>query len=435
MKNGIDPTLKAVHWVTISKEPTFKSTPSTPADTYDLAVVGGGFCGLSIALHARQQGLSVLLLEAGQIGCGASGRNGGFAVPHFPGPMTPEDAIALVGQERGERLIRLVAGGSSFVSDQIRELGIACDAEQTGWIQPAHSRQSLRKIRRVYKSWYERGYEVEWFDEGELRERTATAGYLGGWYNKTGVSLNPYALSCGLARVAQERGVHIHENTAVNGIRKDAAVKLVETDGRSFRARKVAIATNGYTPALFPGLDRSVVPVWLFQVMTRPLSEDEQRIALPSRIAFTDLRKSGGFSRYTSDGRLMIGGAVFAPSDHRANGFTHARQRLAEIYPQLAGIELEHYWNGYCALTNPYLPAIQRLDDNVYALLGFSTRGVVPAQTIGRELALLLAEKKTEAEMPVNVGPTKTIFMQPTKTYLGRLAFPLFQVRDRLGLS
>ncbi|MCZ4291640.1 NAD(P)/FAD-dependent oxidoreductase [Hoeflea alexandrii] len=432
---NIDATMRGVHWAAISKEAPFTEDSSNQKAEYDIAVVGGGFCGLSIALHAASAGRSVVLLEAGTIGCGASGRNGGIVVPHFPGAMTADDVVQVLGRERGERLAKLVADGPGFVFDQIRELGIACDGEQNGWLQPAHSEKSLAKVRRVHESWVARGVDAEWIDAQGVAEMTGASGYLGGWHRKSGGTVNPYALAQGLARVARERGADIRQHVVVGSILKDGAAQVLSTSVGEFRARKVVIATNAHTPSLYPGLAQSVIPVLLFHGFTRPLDDAEKRTVLPTRVCFTDLRKSGGFSRLSSDDRVIIGGAIFRPSNHRAYSEWHSARRLAELFPHLGGIHVESFWEGWCALTDAYLPAIQRLEPNVYSVIGFSTRGVALAQTLGREFAQFLCENKTETEMPVRVGPVLPISMQPIKAFLGGFAFPAYQLRDALRLT
>ena len=167
----IEGEMRGVHWAATSKEAAFAEDRTRRKGDYDIAVVGGGYCGLSIALYAAKAGQSVVLLEAGTIGCGASGRNGGLVVPHFAGGMTAEDATAVVGNEKGARLAQLVSDGPQIVFDQIRELGIQCDAEQNGWIQPAHSEKALKKVKRVYESWTARGVETEWLDATAVAER------------------------------------------------------------------------------------------------------------------------------------------------------------------------------------------------------------------------------------------------------------------------
>ena len=405
------------------------------ASDYDLAVVGGGFCGLSIALHAAQQGMSVVLLEAGKIGNGASGRNGGFAVPHFPGTIRPSQVQQLLGRRKADRLCEIVSGGPSFVFDQIRQYQIRCDAEVNGWMQPAHSQKALKRVRAVFEDWKALGVDVRWLDQGEIGEGLGAAGYLGGWLSPTGGTVNPLALCHGLARAALGHGAHIVEDSRVVDIERDGRAIVVRTAAGDLMARKVAIATNGYTDALFPGLQQSVVPVRLFHTFTKPLSESQQSSILPSRMCFTDVRKSGGFCRYDPNGRILSGGAVFAVGDKRANGVRHAQKRLRLFFPQLGEPEIEYYWEGYCAVTPTWLPSILTLDRDIYAILGFSTRGVSLAQNLGREFAYFLGEKRSMEDLPVHVGPAESIPWQAAKSVLGGYAPPVFNAMDRLGLT
>jgi glycine/D-amino acid oxidase-like deaminating enzyme len=403
---------------------------------YDLAVIGAGLCGLSIARHAAEAGLRVVVCEAGQIGSGASGRNAGFVVPHLPGAMCPEDVETLLGRPRAEKLIDLVATGPRHVFEMIERHAIRCDPEQTGWVQPAHSRKSLERISRVFASWQRRGADATWLGASDLHALTGAPGYMGGWLGHTGGSVNPYALTLGLARLAQEKGAVLCEEVPVSSLMTDGnGAKVLQTTAGEIRARKVVLSTNGYTlPKLGP-VAHSVIPLRLFLVLTRPLTAEEREIVLPARVSISDLRKSGGFTRLDGENRLVTGGAVFAGANKKRYGLRHANWRIAEIFPQLAGIEIEHYWEGNCALTDSALPEIQRVNQSTYALVGFSTRGLALSMTLGQEIARLLSETKTEADMPVPVGSVRPIPMQPLKAALGAYAFPFFQARDLLKTS
>lgn len=430
----LDASLHGVHWLRTSKE-SYQITSSAGASDFDLVVIGAGFCGLSIARHVAKDGLAVLLIEAGRVGCGASGRNGGIAVPHFPGGMAVEDVENLHGKARAGQLADLVSGGAKWLFDEIRQHQIRCDAEQNGWLQPAHSELALGKIKRIYNGWKQRGADIEWLTAPQIEERTGATCYLGGWFGRTGGTLNPYALAQGLARIAIAQGVVLVEDAPVTNVRKDGAFQVVETPSGSYRGKTVVFATNGYTPGLFPNLKQSVIPVRLYQSFTRPLTDDEQAKVMPSRQTFTDLRKSGGFVRYDVENRILSGGAVFMGANRRKYGIRHSKRRIADIFPALAGIDITEYWEGYCALTESSLPSIELLDENVFAVIGFSTRGVVLTQTLGREFAAFLAGKKSEAELPLPIGPAQSIPLQAIKAFLGGFAFPAYQARDRLGLS
>src|SRR5712671_4156925 len=340
----MDPALKGVVWVGTSKE-VRRDRPALDSDLdVDLAVVGGGFCGLSAALHAAAAGLSVAVVDAGIVGSGASGRNGGFVVPQFPGAITPGAVRARLGARKGAALVELVAGGPDAVMAQIARYQIACDARQNGWIQPAHSPKARVKVRQVYEEWRALGAPVEWLDAGDIAAALGATGYLGGWRRASGAQLNPYALCQGLARAAENHGARIFERSRAGAVASESgaggvARVVLTVNGRRLAARKVLFATNGYTDGLVADEDRSIVPVQLYHVATKPLPEALRRRINPTEGCFTDLRKSGGFGRYDIEGRLISGGAVFAGAAP-GYGSAHARRRMAELFPVLAGEDI-----------------------------------------------------------------------------------------------
>ena len=432
----VDPDMRGVVWTTTSKEPRVDRPPSETDIDVELAVVGGGYCGLVVALHAAAAGIDTVLLDAGIVGAGASGRNGGFVVPHFPGAITPEDVRAAIGERKGAALAELVSNGPDAVMARIERYQIRCDARQNGWLQPAHSPAALRKVRRVYEGWRALGAPVEWLDREAIAARTGATGYLGGWRRASGIHLNPFALCQGLARAAEGQGVRIHERSPVTTCTRDADGSLLSVGARRVRARRVVFATNGYTAPVVGHEHRSVIPLHLFHVATRPLDPARRAGINTDDACFTDLRRSGGFTHYDVEGRLLSGGAVMALSSRRAYGERHARRRLRELFPQLGTIRLETYWEGWCALTENYLPRVQVLAPEVYSIGGFSTRGVALAQNIGELFAEFLAGRRELGEVPLPVlDGVHRVRWQPLKAAAARVVFPYYQTLDRLGLS
>ncbi|MDZ7908180.1 MAG: FAD-dependent oxidoreductase [Gemmobacter sp.] len=439
----IDPKMTGVVWTRTSREPQIDRPPLDSDAQADLVIVGAGYTGLAAAIRAAAAGLRVIVVEAGIAGAGASGRNGGYAVPHFPGALRPSAVEKLLGPRKGQALNALVSTGPDRVAELVRRYAIDSDFAQRGWVQPAHSQAALAKVRAVHDDWRAFGVKVDWLDAGAVAAETGAAGYLAGWRNAAGAVVNPLAHARGLARAAESEGARIVERTRVTGIAQEGPGRVILTctgpgGVHRLQAGKVLIATNAYTDALMPGLPRSVVTVRLYHIATTPLPELLRRRILPNRNCFTDLRKSGGFGRYDSAGRLISGGAVFAAANVRAYGEAHARRRMAELFPQLRGqqIGIEDYWEGYCALTDSYLPHVQRLQPDVFAVLGFSTRGVALTQTIGQAMGDMLAGKCGLEDVPLEVvDGLRRIPFQPLKTAVGRQIFPLYQMKDRLGLS
>ncbi|ATN35984.1 hypothetical protein ACO34A_19445 [Rhizobium sp. ACO-34A] len=438
MVSPVDSSLNGVVWKRTLKEPVISYPALQGEETADLVVVGAGYCGLNTALHAALNGLKVILLEAGIVGNGASGRNGGYNVPHFPGAVTPSAVEAAIGKRKGQALAELVSSGAEKAFRQIDDHAIACSAEQNGWVQPAHSETSLQKVKKVHDEWKALGVNVQWLDKGAVGDLLGARGYIGGWLNPTGGTVNPYGLAIGLGRAASNAGVRILENSPVDTITEGAGGVTVKCGAGRVRARTVIVATNAYTGNSFPGIQKSVIPVFLYHASTRPLSAETQASMIRTRLCFTDLRKSGGFGRLDPEGRFVAGGAVFAFGNRKAYGLKHARERMQLLFPQVSEkeAEIEDYWEGYCAITDTYLPHMVRVSPNVFGVVGFSTRGVNLAQNLGRVVGEFAAGKRSLDDIPVAlVEQRQDIPNWSFKVRAARLVFPFYKMKDRLGLT
>jgi glycine/D-amino acid oxidase-like deaminating enzyme len=438
MASAIDPSMQGVVWTKTMQETVIDYPRLSGEETADLVIIGGGYSGLNTAIHAAQNGMKVIVLEAGRVGNGAAGRNGGYNVPHFPGGVTPSAVAAAVGKRKGQALADLVLHGADSVYRQIETFQIKCSAVQNGWMQPAHSDTSMQKVRKVYDEWKALGAKVEWHSVGDVSDLLGAKGYLGGWSNAEGGTVNPYSLAVGLARAAQQCGVRIFENSAVDGFQETPEGVVVSCGAGRVSARSAVFATNAYTGDFLPAVKKSVIPVYLYHVATKPLSETLRSKILKTQLCFTDLRKSGGFGRLDADGRLISGGAVFDFGNKVAYGEDHARGRMKMLFPQLTDgdIQLESYWEGYCAVTDSYLPHILRLGRNVFSVGGFSTRGVNLAQNLGRIMGEFMAGKRDLDDVPVNVYDQRNdIPLWAIKTKAARYVFPYYRLKDRLGLT
>lgn len=275
--------------------------------TVDLAIVGGGFSGLSTALHAAGKGLSVAVLEAAIIAWGATGRNAGFVVPNFA-KMDPDTILAHLGPERGERLIDFAAGSADLVFGLIRRHGIDCDAVQNGWIQPAHSVAAFEKVKSRAGQWARRGRPAVALDRQEVEALTGARGYAGGWMDRSGGVLNPVAYANGLADAAEKAGAKIFERTPVTSVDRVADGWTLKTPSGSVRAGKVLIATNAYGGTLNPSLRRTYIPLKVFQIATEPLPPEIRTRLLPGGQGVGDTRRNLFTFRFDADNRLISGG-------------------------------------------------------------------------------------------------------------------------------
>jgi len=352
--------------------------------------VGGGYTGLSAALHLAEGGAEVVLLEAAVPGYGASGRNGGQVIPGLK--LDPDAIEAWLGPERGPRLVELVGGAADFVFALVRRHGIACDARQDGWIKAAHTETARRAAARTAHEWSRLGATVEELDRVRVGELTGSDAYQGGFVDHRGGVVQPLSYARGLAAAALKAGARIHGGTLVTAVRRNGQHWLVVAPGGSVRASQVLLATNGYTDlagrnAPWPRLAETVIPVYSYLAATKPLPEDLRRTILPKGQAVSDSWRLLRYFRLDAAGRLVMGGRgkYRDSSDPADYGPIMASARA--VYPRLGLQEWEFLWGGRVALTLDHLPHLHEVAPGVHAALGYNGRGVAMATVLGKCLA------------------------------------------------
>jgi sarcosine oxidase len=364
-------------------------TPLQGEERADVCVIGGGFTGLSAALHAAEGGASVVLLEAGRVGSGASGRNGGQVIPGLK--HDPRELETALGAERGGRLTELIGGAADFVFDLVRRHRIECDARQDGWLKACHSPAALRAATLTARDWSRRGAAVEEIDRVRIAELTGTHAYLGGFVDHRGGVVQPLSYVRGLARAAEQAGVRIHEHSPARTPRREGNAWAVSTPSGSVRASQVIIGTNGYTDLAgaegpWPALARTVIPVHSYIAATRPLPDDLRQRILPKGQAVSDSRRLLRYFRLDAAGRLVMGGrGAMRESTDRSDYASIIRSAL-ELYPALA-CDWEFVWGGKVAVTRDHLPHLHEPAPGVHAALGYNGRGVAMATVMGKVLA------------------------------------------------
>ncbi|HXV22635.1 MAG TPA: FAD-binding oxidoreductase [Alphaproteobacteria bacterium] len=380
------PTEPRSLWAATAKEPA-PVVPALRGDAKaDVAIIGGGFTGLSTALHLAEVGVDTLLLEAEEPGFGASGRNGGQVIPGLK--YDPDELVTLFGSERGERINEISGGAADFVFGLIKHHGIACSPVRKGWIQGVHARSKLDIVKRRVEQWGRRGAPVRFLDEAEIARMTGTDRYFGGWLDERGGMIQPLSYARGLARAALAAGARIHgRSPALKLIQEQKGWRIQTPDG-AVTAERVIIATNGYTDDLWPGLKRSLVPVNSFQVATQPLSDNLRATVLPGGQPLSDTRRLLLYFRLDPDGRLLMGGRGAPYGEARIDRYERLRRAAGRLFPQLNnGLDWEFFWSGKVALTADHLPHIHKPAPGLTAALGYNGRGVALASRMGKLLA------------------------------------------------
>jgi glycine/D-amino acid oxidase-like deaminating enzyme len=246
----------------------------------EITVVGGGYTGLSTALHLAERGRSVAVLEAREPGFGAAGRNGGQVNAGLK--YDPDAAERKLGPVHGPRLLRLALHAPEFLFELIGRLGIECEARRSGTLRVAYAPRHVEALRSSVEQWRRWGVPVEQWTSAQVAQATGTRRYLGGMFDPQGGSVNPLALARGLARAAVRAGARIHAASPVTALEREGSSWLARTAKGSLRADRVLVATDGYSGALWPGLEASQVPIFSSIIATAPLPSDLAARVLPA---------------------------------------------------------------------------------------------------------------------------------------------------------
>ena len=361
----------------------------TGAQAADVIVIGAGFTGLSTALHLREAGVEVAIVEAMEPGWGASGRNNGQVIPTLSRP-DPEDIIAKHGAA-GERFVTMLRDSASFLFDVARRYDIEAEQEQTGWVQPVHSPGRIKIAERRVRQWSKFGAPVELLSLQQVRDMLGSDAWYGGFWNKSGGHINPLALSRGLARVVLEKGGRIYARSPAMSFERRNGKWLVKTAKGKIGGRALVLASNAYTGeiarSLAPKIACEVMPVLSWQMATQPLSDNVRKTIMPGRQAMSDTHGELYFARYEARNRLVTGGAVIGPGKKDERIKARVTARLKRLWPQIGEISFDYIWNGYVGMTTDFLPRIHRLGPDAYGWTGCNGRAVALAIALGEELS------------------------------------------------
>lgn len=414
-------------------------SPLTADETADVVVIGAGFTGLSTAIHLREMGVGVTVVEAVEPGWGASGRNNGQVIPtlagHDPSGMTARHGAA------GERFNAVLRDAAQHLFDTVRKYDIPAEAEQAGWVQPVHSPGRFKIAEKRVKEWSALGAPVELLDREAMARMLGSDAWFGGFWNRTGGHVNPLALARGLAEVALRLGAVIRSRSPVQSYARVGDAWVVKTEKGSVTAKALVLATNAYTgefsDTLNPAIAREVIPVLSWQMATKPISDNIAKTIIPDRQAMSDTHRELYFCRWDARNRLVTGGAAMFPGAGGDNLKPYLADRLRKLWPQIGDVEFDYVWSGYVGMTPDNLlkpqvagfPRFHRLGPNGYAWAGCNGRAVALSISLGRELA-----KVTQGVPSSDLGlpfsePTPQPF-QPILRRIAPFALPLYRRLD-----
>lgn len=394
--------------------------------TCDICVVGGGYSGLSAALHAAQAGYDVVLVDAQRVGFGASGRNGGQV---GTGQRIGQDNLeGLVGVKQASALWDLSLESVSLVRNLIADHDIDCGWAE-GIIEAEHREKNVPEAHKyAEKLQSEYGYDlIRGVGRDEMRSLVGSPAYYGGTLDLGGGHLHPLRYALGLARAARNAGVCIFEQSKVTHVRRGG---LVKTEDAEIKAGHVILGCNGYLGALNRDVAGRVMPINNFIAATEPL--DNPRQLIRDNHAVADSKFVINYFRLSDDNRLLFGGGESYGYKFPADIAATVRKPMLKIFPQLENTAIDYAWGGTLGITMNRLPHFARVSNHVLSISGYSGHGVAMATLAGKLAAQAVAGQAEKFDIFSTIPSPRFPGGPKLRAPLLALAMLWYSMRDKL---
>ena len=414
---------------------TRNSAPNRPLlqgeHTADVAIIGAGFTGISAALELAERGYKVTVLEANQVGWGASGRNGGQMINGYSREL---DVIERrYGTDAARGLGAMALEGGTIIRERVAKYAIEC-ALTTGGAITAFTARQMRGLEHSKKVWETYGHTgLELIDRANLRRIVATDRYVGALLDHLSGHIHPLNLVLGQAAAVESLGGTIHEHSRVTGVDTGASPSLTTAQGK-LTAKYVLVCGNAYLGDLLgEEIGSKIMPVSSQVMTTEPLDPAELEALLPANACIEDANYFLDYFRRTPDHRLLYGGGTVYGGHDPASIEAKIRPLMLKTFPSLAKARIDYAWSGNFALTLPRIPHVGRISPTVYFSHGDSGHGVTTTHLLGRLLGEAVANQAERfdafANLPYFPFPGGRTFRLPL-TVLGSWYYRLL---DRLG--
>ncbi len=420
--------LKTPLWTDQFPRPNNLVTSDNPSSDTDIAIIGSGYTGLCAARTLRKNGASVTIFDRNTIGWGASSRNGGMATPGLKQGI--QKIYKMYGSKLAHEFWEASVNAIDLIEEIVAEHSIDCDWQRNGHASLATKPSHAPRLEK-YGIWLENkfGHSQKYISKNQIRDEIGSDAYYGALTDEISGGLHASKYVYGLATTVSNLGAQLCEHTDVINIEKNNSnyFRLITSKG-DVRAKKVIIATNGYTDRLIPRLKPLIFPVGSYIVVTEPLSEDLQNIISPKGRMYYDSKWFLNYFRLTPDGRMLWGGrndlSTDLDLDDSANRLTH---ELYKVFPDLSGIPITHTWTGKLGITFDLMPHIGQ-KDGIYYAFGYGGHGLSIATYLGTEIGLLLSGKKNRS--PFMEISHQTMFFYRNKPWFIPFAARYFRFLD-----
>ena len=365
----------------------------------DTAIVGGGYTGLSAALHLAEAGANVALLEAVEIGFGGAGRNVGLV---NAGMWVMPDVLGeVLGGDYGERLLELLGDAPKLVFDLIERHRIECELERAGTLHCAVGLKGLRELEQRAAQWSRRGAPVELLNAADTAAKIGSSAYAGSLWDRRAGTIQPLAYARGLARSALNAGAKIFTHSAVTSAERIDGKWKLHTAGGLVIADRVIVATDAYATGPWSEVRTEQIHLPYFNFATQPLSDNVRASILPERQGAWDTNEVLSSFRFDRAGRLVFGSCGALRGSGVAVHRSWAKRALKKLFPQIGEVRFEAEWYGLIGMTDDHLPRFHKLAENVFGFSGYNGRGIAPGTTFGRLLALYALGQLEEKDLPL----------------------------------
>jgi gamma-glutamylputrescine oxidase len=378
------------HW---AKSQAVANPPLKQNLDADVAIIGGGFTGLSSAYYIRKNepAKKVVVLEARGCGNGASGRNGAMVLT-----MTADRFMQFSGDPTmDKRIYDLTAENIRHLHALSAATGIDCELDTNGALQVFNTKADLEAGRAYADKARKLGMDVELWDRQQTFEALGTRVYEGAFLDRQCGQVHPMKLVQVFKAAAQSAGAEIYENTAVGQVEEGSTIRLHTSNGYTVTAKSLVLASNAYTTKL--GFFRNgIVPIFNYVGITPTLSDAQiAAVGWRSRMPFSDSRTIVTYLGLTRDNRIHIGGGQanysfndgMGQSPDTGQAFRNLQSELGRIFPRLAGVEFETTWSGLVDCSLDFTSSVGRMRDNIYYGIGYCGHGVNLTSLFGRIIA------------------------------------------------
>ena len=367
----------------------------------DVLVVGGGYTGLSTALHLAEQGVSVIVIEAKSVGYGASGRNAGLVNAGLW--KSPQHVLDELGEEAGSKFNRALFDSQNSVFDLIDHYRIECQARRCGTINIAHSASAMDYLQSRCEQLQQLGASTSLLDGDQAQQLSGSPVYkFGGILDPEAGTIQPLSYVRGLAQAVQSLDVQVYQESPLLDLQREETRWLAKSEHGQVIADKVVLASNAYSDRHCQGVRESTVPVFIFHCATEPLDDELIAQIIPERHGIWDTRTLLTSSRIDDDGRLIMSSAGSLHGIGRSIRTSWLRRLRNRLYPQVSAAKWAFEWTGQIGVTANCLPRIQLVAPGVFAPSGYNGRGIGTGTVIGKHLAAtIVSGNRNEFPFPV----------------------------------